>query len=313
MTEKPRRLGRGLEALITGAATAAAPPAPNHTADTAPSALRDIPVERIRANPLQPRQNFNPEELAELEASLRVSGLLQPVTVREREDGDFELIAGERRLRAATRLGWATIPAMVKPLDNRDMLVLALVENLQRADLNPLDEAMGYQRLIAEFGHTQQQVADAVGKDRSTVANLLRVLGLPEGIRRYVRDGQLSLGHARALLAMPNERTMLDAARQAVDQQLSVREVERLAQTKREEQAPAAPRSAAYPSAAPTPPRAESAEIRRLTALLRRRLQTDVQIQVQSDSRGTLAIAFYSPDDLHRVMELILGQRLDAD
>lgn len=313
MTEKPRRLGRGLEALIAGAATAAPPPTPHTTNDAAPSALRDVPLDRIRANPLQPRQNFNPEELAELEASLRVSGLLQPVTVREREDGDFELIAGERRLRAATRLGWATIPALVRPLDNRDMLVLALVENLQRADLNPLDEAMGYQRLIAEFGHTQQQVADAVGKDRSTIANLLRVLALPEGIRRYVRDGQLSLGHARALLAMPNERTMLDAARQAVEQQLSVREVERLAQTKREEQAPAAQRSPANPPAAPAPPRAESAEIRRLTELLRRRLQTDVQIQLQSDSRGTLAIAFYSPDDLHRVMELILGQRLDTD
>jgi ParB family chromosome partitioning protein len=313
MTEKPRRLGRGLEALITGATTAATPPTPNDSTYTAPSALRDIPLDRIHANPLQPRQNFNPQELAELEASLRVSGLLQPVTVREREDGDFELIAGERRLRAATRLGWATIPAMVKPLDNRDMLVLALVENLQRADLNPLDEAMGYQRLIAEFGHTQQQVADAVGKDRSTVANLLRVLGLPEGIRRYVRDGQLSLGHARALLAMPNERAMLDAARQAVDRQLSVREVERLAQTKREEQAPAAPRSPAHPPAAPASPRTESAELRRLTELLRRRLQTDVQIQVQSDNRGTLAIAFYSPDDLHRVMELVLGHRLDAD
>lgn len=311
MTEKPRRLGRGLEALIAGAATTASPP-PEPVAVPPQSALRDIPLARIRANPLQPRQNFDPEELAELEASLRVSGLLQPVTVREREDGDFELVAGERRLRAATRLGWATIPALVKPLDNRDMLVLALVENLQRADLNPLDEATGYQRLIAEFGHTQQQVADAVGKDRSTVANLLRVLGLPEGIRRLIRDGQLSLGHARALLAMPNERAMLDAARQAVDQQLSVREIERLAQAKREEQAPSAPRSASSAPAAAPSPRAESAEIRRLTELLRRRLQTDVQIQLQSDARGTLAIAFYSPDDLHRVMELILGQRLDT-
>jgi ParB family chromosome partitioning protein len=236
--------------------------------------------------------------------------LLQPISVRRREDGHFELIAGERRLRAAARLGWATIPALVKPLDNRDMLVLALVENLQRADLNPLDEAMGYQRLIAEFGHTQQQVADAVGKDRSTIANLLRVLGLPEGIRRLIRDGQLSLGHARALLAMPNERAMIEVARKAVEQQLSVREVERLAQAQREQ--PAA--SSAPPRATPegrSARRGESAEVRRLTELLRRRLQTDVQIQLQADSRGSVVIAFYSPDDLHRVMELVLGERLD--
>lgn len=309
MTEKPRRLGRGLEALITGSGTAA-PAQPQAVVETIESPLREIPVDHIHPNPLQPRQVFNPEDLAELEASLRVSGLLQPISVRRREDGHFELIAGERRLRAATRLGWATIPALVKPLDNRDMLVLALVENLQRADLNPLDEAMGYQRLIAEFAHTQQQVADAVGKDRSTIANLLRVLGLPEGIRRLIRDGQLSLGHARALLAMPNERAMLDVARKAVEQQLSVREVERLAQAQRERP----PASSTPPAAAPegrTARRGESAEVRRLTELLRRRLQTDVQIQFQADARGTVVIAFYSTDDLHRVMELVLGERLD--
>lgn len=308
MTEKPRRLGRGLEALITGSGTTAPPQA---LVETVESPLKDIPVDLIHPNPLQPRQAFNPEDLAELEASLRASGLLQPISVRKRDDGHFELIAGERRLRAATRLGWATIPALIKPLDNRDMLVLALVENLQRADLNPLDEAMGYQRLIAEFGHTQQQVADAVGKDRSTIANLLRVLGLPDGIRRLIRDGQLSLGHARALLAMPNERAMIEVARKAVEQQLSVREVERLVQAQREQPAASsAPRGAT--SEGRTARRGESAEVRRLTELLRRRLQTDVQIQLQADSRGTVVIAFYSADDLHRVMELVLGERLDS-
>jgi ParB family chromosome partitioning protein len=305
MTEKPRRLGRGLEALIAGAATAA--PIEAHVDATSP--LREIPVVEIRPNPLQPRQVFKPEELTELEASLRESGLLQPISVRQRADGYYELIAGERRLRAATRLGWPTIPALVKPLDDRGMLVLALVENLQRANLNPIDEALGYQRLINEFGHTQQQVADAVGKDRSTIANLLRVLALPEGIRRLIRDEQISLGHARALLAMPDERTMLEAARQAVDQQLSVRELERLAQTKREAVAPKASRA---DTPAPHPAhRGESAEVRRFTELLRRRLQTDVRIQLTGDSRGTVAITFYSDDDLHRVMELILGQSLE--
>lgn len=308
MTDKPRRLGRGLEALIAGAATAAPTEAPIDST----SPLREIPITEILPNPLQPRQVFHPQELAELEASLRESGLLQPISVRQRTDGNYELIAGERRLRAATRLGWATIPALVKPLDDRGMLVLALVENLQRANLNPIDEALGYQRLIAEFGHTQQQVADAVGKDRSTVANLLRVLALPEGIRRLIRDEQLSLGHARALLAMPDERTMLDAARQAVEQQLSVREVERLAQTKREAAAPKAPRADTRTTASPAARRGETAEVRRLTELLRRRLQTDVHIHLTGDTRGTVVITFYSDDDLHRVMELVLGQPLES-
>jgi ParB family chromosome partitioning protein len=307
MTEKPRRLGRGLEALIAGAATTATPAEP---LNESVSPLREIPIAEVFPNPLQPRQVFNPEELAELEASLRESGLLQPISVRQRADGNYELIAGERRLRAATRLGWPTIPALVKPLDDRGMLVLALVENLQRANLNPIDEALGYQRLISEFGLTQQQVADAVGKDRSTVANLLRVLALPDGIRRLIRDEQLSLGHARALLAMPDERTMIEAARQAVEQQLSVRELERIAQSKRE---PAAPKTRPAGAAAPQlARRGESAEVRRLTELLRRRLQTDVHIQLAGDSRGTVAITFYSDDDLHRVMELILGQPLES-
>jgi len=306
MTDKPRRLGRGLGALIAGAATAAPPEPQTNSA----SPLREIPIAEILPNPLQPRQVFNPGELAELEASLRESGLLQPISVRQRTDGTYELIAGERRLRAATRLGWPTIPALVKPLDDRGMLVLALVENLQRANLNPIDEALGYQRLITEFGHTQQQVADAVGKDRSTVANLLRILALPEGIRRLIRDEQLSLGHARALLAMPDERTMLDAARRAVEQQLSVRDVERLAQSTRQAAAPKAPRAGT--ATPPSAGRGELAEVRRLTELLRRRLQTDVHIQLAGESRGTVAITFYTADDLHRVMELILGQPLES-
>lgn len=310
MTEKPRRLGRGLEALITGASSHISATPAEIGVEATVSSFREIPVADVHPNPLQPRKVFKPEDLAELEASLRVSGLLQPISVRQRDDGHFELIAGERRLRAATRLGWSTIPALIKPLDNRDMLVLALVENLQRTDLNPLDEAMGYQRLIAEFGHTQQQVADAVGKDRSTIANLLRVLGLPEGIRALIRDEQLSLGHARALLAMPDERAMLAAARHTIEQQLSVRDVERLAQTQRERAAPQPTRSET--PAAHSPRRETSAEVRRLTELLRRRLQTDVQIQLQDDSRGMVTISFYSTDDLHRLMELILGQRLDT-
>lgn len=311
MTEKPKRLGRGLGALISAANQPAAPTAPEPEAPAPSSPLQQLEIARIVPNPFQPRRVFKPEELNELEASLRATGLLQPITVRAAANDTYELIAGERRLRAATRLGWSTIPAIVKPLDNREMLVLALVENLQRADLNPIDEALGYERLMAEFGHTQQQVADAVGKDRSTIANLLRVLTLPEGIRRLVRDGQISLGHARAILALPDERAMVDAARQVIEKQLSVREVERMAQAQRAGAPSPVSGRPAPGAAAPRRSGAESAELRRLTELLRRRLQTDVKIELQGDSKGTVSLAFYSTDDLHRLLELVLGTRLD--
>ncbi|MBV9879625.1 MAG: ParB/RepB/Spo0J family partition protein, partial [Gemmatirosa sp.] len=189
-TDKPRRLGRGLEALL--ASRTAAPDAPAAPSET--SALRSIAVGQIRPNPYQPRQEFRPEELADLESSLKASGLLQPITVRPAPGGGagYELIAGERRYRAATNLGWTEIPAIVKEIDDQTLLTLALVENLQRADLNPIEEAEGYQRLIAEFGLTQQQVADVVGKDRSTVNNVLRLLGLPASVRRMLQDAQLT-------------------------------------------------------------------------------------------------------------------------
>ena len=309
MTDKPRRLGRGLEALIAAAGVApASAAAPLDSGPQAPpTPYRSLPVAEIRPNPFQPRREFKPEELTDLENSIRASGLLQPVTVRERADGGFELVAGERRFRAATRLGWSEIPAIVKSLDDREMLTLALIENLQRADLNPLDEALGFQRLIDEFSLTQQQVADAVGKDRSTVANLLRVLQLPEGIKRLLRDGQISLGHARALLAMPNERLMLDTAKQVVERGLSVREAERIAQEAR----PADSRPKGGRPAPDSARNSQSAELRRVTELLRRHLQTDVRISIEGDAKGDISIRFYSVDDLHRLLETILGRSLD--
>jgi ParB family chromosome partitioning protein len=307
MTDKPRRLGRGLEALIAGAGATQPPALRADAPESRDSPLRSLPIADIRPNPYQPRRDFKPEELTDLENSIRASGLLQPVTVRPHPTGGHELVAGERRLRAATRLGWTEIPAIVKTLDDREMLTLALIENLQRADLNPLDEALGFQRLIDEFALTQQQVADAVGKDRSTVANLLRVLQLPEGLKRLVRDGTISLGHARALLAMPNERLMLDTARLIVDRGLSVRETERIAQDARP--APGRPKSSPRP--ADRARDADAAERRRLTELLRRHLQTDVRLNVEGDAKGEIAIRFYSADDLHRLLETILGRSLD--
>lgn len=305
MTDKPRRLGRGLEALI-GSAAAKAPQPPN--------ALRTIAIGRIVPNPFQPRREFNAEELSELEASLRTNGLLQPISVRSAGQG-FQLIAGERRLRAATRIGWVEIPALVSEIDDRAMLTLALVENLQRADLDPIDEADGYQRLISEFALTQQQVATAVGKDRSTVANILRLLGLPLPIRGMLQNGQLTLGHARALLAFPNERSMLAAAQDVIARKLTVRDVERLAResSTTRQAAPVATSAANGRGASMTgSTTSNSAEAKHITDMLRRYLQTDVTLIVDAKEQGELRIRFYSNDDLQRLLERITG-RTDLD
>jgi ParB family chromosome partitioning protein len=307
MTEKPTRLGRGLEALFSQTRldrpTADAPTIPLD--DNA--GAHEISIATISPNPYQPRREFSPSELTELENSLRVSGLLQPITVRPSGPNAYQLVAGERRLRAATRLGWTSIPAVVRAYDDQAMLVVSLVENLQRADLPPLDEAHGYRRLIDEFHLTPTQIASAVGKDRSTVANLLRVLTLPAGIQTLLQENRISLGHARALLALPNERTMIEVARQIVDRDLSVRAVERQAQAERVEPTARARARAATPAGAQASP-----EVRRLTELFRRRLQTDVRVQLTGEAKGEVCLAFYSADDLHRLAELILGRSPDV-
>ena len=292
--DKPRRLGRGLEALI---ATVAPPAA---TAERGVS--QRLPIAQIRANPYQPRKEFRAEELVELRASLKANGLLQPIVVRPSATGGYELIAGERRLRAATDLGWTDIPVIVRDIDDRTLLTLALVENLQRADLNAVEEAEGYQRLIDEFGLTQQQVADIIGKDRTTVANTLRVLQLPPTVRRMVEQGELTLGHARALLAFEDERAIGEVAREIVAKGLSVRDVEARARRTRPEKR--------HPIVK-TQNRSYS-EIQRLEDQLRKHLQTDIAITVSRDYRGSIAISFYSADDLERLLDLILGPARDT-
>ncbi len=290
--DKPRRLGRGLDALL------AARPLPSSASDR--SALQRLAVSQIRPNPYQPRKEFNAEELAELEASLRTNGLLQPITVRPDPAGvGFELVAGERRLRAAIRLGWPEISAVVREIDDRTLLTLALVENLQRADLTPLEEAEGYQRLISEFGLTQQQLSEVIGKDRSTIANMLRLLNLPASVRRMLQQRQLTLGHARALLALGNDHAMATLAREIVSKGLSVRDVEQRARA-------AAPESRKRQRGGESKS-APSAELRRVEDELRGRLQTDVRLTLDESSRGSITIAFYSADDLDRVLDIVLG------
>lgn len=323
--DPPRRLGRGLDALLAkrdsgkGAETATRDARPESSAahvdsDSAKANeaserhnLRSLPISQIRPNPFQPRKEFRAEELADLEASMRANGILQPITVRPSPDGrGFELIAGERRLRAATRLGWKEIPALVRPTDDRTLLTLAMVENLQRADLDPIEEADGYQRLIEEFSLTQQEVADVVGKDRSTIANALRLLALPASVRRMLQDAQITVGHARAILPLGTERAIADLARETVAKGLSVRDVERRVRTERPSPAKSGRKGAPTSGAA-----GSSAETRRIEELLRKRFQTTVSLHLTARDRGEIRVAFLSNDDLERVLAL-LGISLDA-
>ena len=316
-TEPPRRLGRGLDALLARKEPERTHPSTpvdrdsynRNTAEQTPKdALRLVPLSQIRANPLQPRVEFRPEELADLESSLRTNGLLQPIIVRPAPSGSgFELIAGERRFRAATRLGWTEIPAIVRETDDRALLTLAMVENLQRADLDPIEEADGYHRLMDDFQLSQQEVADAVGKDRSTVANAIRLRQLPAAVRRLLQEKRISAGHARALLSLANDRAITDLAREIVAQGLSVREVERRVQTGRLMPATSG-RKASAPS---TLAESTSADVRRIEELLRKKLQTGVKIHLSAKDRGEVRIAFFSNDDLERVLE-VLGVGLDS-
>ncbi|MEO7964275.1 MAG: ParB/RepB/Spo0J family partition protein [Gemmatimonadaceae bacterium] len=302
--DTPRRLGRGLEALISTAKAQREAPVSGSTSRPI-TELQTIRIADITPNRFQPRRVFTEGELAELEASIRASGLLQPITVRGRSGG-WELVAGERRLRAATRLGWTEIPALVRDFDDRAMLTLALVENLQRSDLNALEEAEGYQRLIDEFGLTQQQVADAVGKDRTTITNLLRVLALPTAIRQLVERGRITAGHARALLVVKDERRQLELANEIVARQLSVRDVE--SRAREISGASGTPKAKAPVKNSSTQPSSTDPAVRRIEEQLRRRLQTDVSIQALGNERGVVRISFYSHDDLDRVLDLIVGK-----
>lgn len=309
--DKPRRLGRGLEALLA----AREPAAPSGATAAADGGVQRLPIAKIRPNPYQPRREFEPGELSDLEASLKASGLLQPINVRKVGKDGYELIAGERRFRAATNLGWTEIPAIVREVDDRTMLTLALVENLQRADLNCIEEALGFQRLIDEFGLTQQQVADVVGKDRSTVANFIRLLSLPAPVRSMLEQNLLTMGHARAILGVPDEKMRIELANEAVAKGLNVRDLEhrvRLAVEPAEAPATGAPSRPVTrrQKAAPEPPVA----IRGVEDRLRRYFQTDVSIAVTGPDKGQLRIAFYSADDLDRILDLVLGpNRTDFD
>lgn len=282
---KKKGLGRGLGALIPQGAPAA-PPRP---------ADRAVAIDEIRPNPWQPRRHFAPEAIEELARSIAEQGIVQPLVVRRRDDG-YELIAGERRLRAARAAGLTSVPVVVRELDDREALEIALVENLQREDLGPLEEADAYGRLMTEFGLTQDEVAKRVGKSRPAVANTLRLRDLPESVLEALRSGSLSAGHGRALLSVPGADERLRLAREAISAGLSVRQLEERTRTFQTAKGAAqkAPVGAALP------------EVGDLERQLMRELGTKVRI-ASDGKRGRIVIDFYSVDEFDRIVGQIRG------
>ncbi len=285
---KKKVLGRGLSALLTPSASTppASPPAGGE-------GLFQVPMEKIRAGSLQPRRTFSPEALSELVASIREKGVLQPVLLRPTPDG-YELVAGERRFRAAEAAGLLTLPAIVRKFTDREALEVALVENVQRADLNAIELAEGYHRLQHEFSLSQEQVAERVGKDRATVANTLRLLRLPAPVRQAVADGRLSAGHARALLAAPPEHVAA-IFETVLRRGLSVRETERLCGEAGKRKPGRKPVSADAP-------------LRDLEEELSRRGGTRVRLRGTA-RKGRVEISYFSPGELDRLCGILFSGR----
>jgi len=290
-----RALGRGLSALIPQAAlgtTAGAVPVSGALPEG--SGVQRIYVEAIRRDHHQPRKQFDESKLHELAESIKAQGMIQPVLVR-RIGNDYQLIAGERRWRAAQLAGLTAIPAIVREATDAQAFELALVENLQRADLNPIEEAEGYRRLTDEYHLTQEQVSQRVGKDRSTVANALRLLGLPDEVKQLLAQGALDMGHARALLGAPRVSVMVSLAEKVAEERLSVRETERLVRSSKEGEKAPAQREKAAPKASPAA-RAVVDELQRLFG-------TKVHLHDRG-GKGSVEIEFFSYEDLDRLLSL---------
>lgn len=292
---RPGGLGRGLGALIPAA-----------SAEVPSQGFAELPVSDIRPNPQQPRQHFDEEALASLAESIRELGLLQPVLVRE-VDGGYELIAGERRWRASRRAGLSTIPAIIRAADDAAMLQQAIVENIQREQLNPLEEAAAYQQLIEDFSLTHDEVATRVGKSRASVSNTLRLLQLPAAIQRHLKDGTLRMGHARALLATPDRAFQEELARRAVEEDLSVRAVEEAIRLREAGGAtsPVAENGArSAPTPTPTSPALRPPGLMELEELLGDYLNTRVSIAM-GPKLGRVQIDFADLGDLERIYRVM--------
>lgn len=306
-------LGRGLEALLpnqSGGAEASDSPAGTplyNFEDRTGSVGRvsEIELSRIASNPYQPRNHFDQESLAELAASIRELGIIQPVTVRAREKGQYELISGERRVRAARMAGLTAIPAFVRAADTETMLEMALVENVQREELDPIEIATGYQRLVEECGLRQEVIATKVGKTRTTVSNFIRLLNLPPLVQASLRARKISVGHARALLTLEDRDRQESLLKEIEAEQLSVRQVEQRVQVflKPPSRKPAS--NGTTPRHQPT--RRDRLQLQSFVDLLRAHYGTQVHIKQQtSDGAGRIEIQYYSAEDLERIVEQLL-------
>jgi ParB family chromosome partitioning protein len=282
MVEKRPALGRGLSALIPDSPAPAAPPAADRSLD--------IDTDLLRPNKFQPRTHIDDDRIEDLSRSIRSNGIIQPIVVRKVDNG-YEIIAGERRWRAAQRVGLLKVPVVVRDIPEDQLLAVALIENIQREDLNPIEEALAYRRLADEFRLTQEQIADAVGKDRSSIANFVRLLRLPQEVRANLASNALSMGHARALLALADENAQLRLARDVIARSLSVRETEALVKKAGEPSAPAAAK-------------AVDVHTRAAEEKLRLALGTRTRI-VRKGKGGRIEIDFTSEDELQRIFELL--------
>lgn len=281
-----KALGKGLEALL-----GESPEESVKAGEQPRQGLVNLKVDKIKSNPYQPRTKVNEEKLSELAASIKEKGIIQPVVVRQVGE-EFELVAGERRLLAAKKLRWEEIPAVIAgKLSKEDMLELSLIENLQREDLNPIDTARGYKRLLEECLLTQAEVAQRIGKDRSSVANTLRVLNLPDEVQKLIGDGKLSEGHARAILSLSGEREQIALSRRVVKEELSVRKTEDLAHPDR--------RTRITRKKTTTPPAFFEIEEK-----LKQFFGTSVKV-LGKEKGGKIEIEFYSEEDLSRILEVL--------
>ena len=286
MAAKKRGLGRGLDALLSGSSAATLQ---EEAVQVDSKELQHLPLDLIQRGKYQPRRDMDPQALEELAQSIKAQGVMQPIVVRPIDKGRYEIIAGERRWRASQQAGLDTIPAMVREVPDEAAIAMALIENIQREDLNPIEEAAALQRLQQEFQLTQQQVADAVGKSRVTVANLLRLIALPDEIKTLLSHGDLEMGHARALLGLPENR-QVEGARHVVARGLTVRQTEALV------------RQWLNAPAEPVKPVKSDPDISRLEQRLAERLGAPVQIRHGQKGKGQLVIRYNSLDELQGVL-----------
>ena len=301
-SSKRKSLGRGIGALIPGASASSASSNSflKSSTETEQRVLQ-IPIEELKRDDEQPRQNFDPAKLEELASSIRTQGIVQPILAR-RDNGNYKIIAGERRWRAAQLAGLKEVPVIVKDLSSQDAFVIALIENLQRTDLNPIEEAMGYRRLMEEHHLTQEAVAEKVGKDRSSIANALRLLHLPENVKEALIAENLSMGHARALLGLADEDEISQAALQVIQNRLSVRATEQLVRKLKSKSKDTEQKSSKKE-------REESPQIRSLTEQLQRVLGTKIRIIEGPAGQGQIEIQFFSYDELDRILNHLIPDR----